>query len=171
MEITKSKGKLKWRASIYDITINTNKSLIGVSAEKIEEIKKKLEIFIRSVITSEKMPKLIYGAYTGKPAGEENFRNISVKSAIEANEHGRSFLHSHSIIRVEHRIPIKINITLIKNTFYKYMDETLTFEGKYLKPYINIKAVPDTAYNMENYVSGENRGESDFLRDSQSFSS
>ena len=37
------------------------------------------------------------------------------------------------------------------------MEDVLTFKGKYQKPYVNVKALPDTAYNLENYVKPENR--------------
>lgn len=147
------KGDLLWRASVYDITINTNKSTVNESSELIEKITNRLETYIKTVLNKNAVKLLI------QPIGGKSYKvkNISSNSAIEANMDGKALLHSHTIIRIEHEGKIKLNIAAVKTTCYKYMEEVLTIDGDFKKPYVNIKAISDTAFNMENYISSHHR--------------
>lgn len=156
------KGGLKWKAAVYDITINTNKSLVGTEPEKIESLKTALEIYIRTVFNKNDVHKILVDK-TGK-AKKTGLRNITVKSVIEANTHGLTFLHSHTILRVEYQDSVKVNADLVKKTVYKYFEKALTINGKFLKPYVHIKFMPDTAYNAENYITSENRN-AEFIKE------
>lgn len=157
------KGVLMWRASIFDVTINTNKSLVGATPEKIEELKNSLERYIRVVFDRDRLPSLFTNTKNEK-IPLDSVRNITVKSVIEANVHGRSFLHSHTIVRVEHKISVRLNLAVIKSTLYKFLEKSLTLDGEFKKPYVNVKVASDAAWNMENYVKSDNR-DAEFIKE------
>lgn len=163
MDIVTNKGKLKVRSSLYNITINTNKSLVS-NADNIPALKDMLKSFLLAISKPEKFEKfLIDMGPVGtprthyKPATSDIIESITINNTIEANVSGRAFLHSHTIVKVIHKSRVQINIDLLKKIFYRYSKSLLTVGGEYMKPYINVKATTDTEFNMVNYVKAENR--------------
>ena len=165
MELVTNKGKLRERSSIYDITINTNKSLnSNNSIEFISQLKDMLKSFLVAVTRDDKFKKFITDmGKVGtprteyKPASPDIIKKIDISNTLEANINGRGFLHSHTIVKILHTSRVQINMELFKKVFYRYSKDLLTIGGKYEMPYIHVKGVADTAFNMENYVKGENR--------------
>lgn len=158
-EFEGKKAKNKWRSSLYDITINLNKSLNtkSDSAKEIPIYKEKLKTFLISIMDKDRINKIFLNCgRVGTPKTEwklltkDHIKEIEVKNLIEANTQGLGFLHSHTFIKIIHDSRVCVNLDLLKKTFYKYAEPWLTG-----KPYINVQGRTDTAYNMENYLNAE----------------
>lgn len=158
--ITDRKPKNEYSGSIFLITINSNKSMNtrdpGI-LERIDEIEKCLKE-ISDVLFSEKnVMKLLCVPLENKQKENidpENVKSIKVNSQLEANREERGFVHLHTTINVVHKKKIQIDLNLLKRVVYRKMNDCLTFNGKFYKPYVNVRG-QKTAYSIEQYANTE----------------
>lgn len=157
----KNKTNNKWRKSLFLCTINTNKSFNCIdekTCERLPEIKAKLIKLLEDLFTKKNIIRLTYdlgpvGNKDKKSINPERIKDIEIKSQIETNYNGRGFIHSHTLIEIVHNTRVQLDLVAIKNIIYKFLEKSLTFNGKFNKPYINIRATRSSSFAIENYVS------------------
>lgn len=161
--IVPKKSKEKIRESIFRILINTNKSLNSKKLSvlhRLPEIKKKMIELLSSIFAQRNLIKILevgnYGNYDKRLAQTSDIISVSAHSQLESNLEGHGLLHSHTIIKVQHSTKILINIKLLKIITYKYLQEVLTFDGKFSKPFISVKGMKNDTFAVENYVKEGN---------------
>lgn len=157
--ITDKKKKAEYSGSIFLITINSNKSYnsrdIGTvnNLEEIENCFKELseKLFKNNAA---KLLVQVEGRGTDKkiiPLEKDDIKNIDSVSQLEVNKDGRGFIHMHTTLTVIHKKKIQINLELLKRVVYRKMEPCLTIDGKYYKPYVNVRG-KKSDYSILNYV-------------------
>lgn len=153
--------KNKLKQSDFLITINTNKTYQCCEKERIAkmpEIERVFRELVNSLFSQENVGHLVVGVRRNANGKNEQFRppigikSITAKTNIEANAEGLGFLHTHTYIRVVHSSKVQIDIGLIKKITYKILEPVLTFNGKFLKPYVNIQGTHSSAFSIDEYV-------------------
>lgn len=160
-ELNDKKKNNRLRQSLFLLTINTNKTFNCVDKCKLERlplIKQKLITLLEDLLSKKNILKLTLdlgpvGSNERKQINPDKVKNIEVRSQIEANLKGAGFLHSHSLIEITHDTRVQLDLLLMKNIIYKYLQKVLTFDGKFSKPYINLRATKSQEFAMQNYVS------------------
>ena len=162
--ITDKKKKIIWRESVFLITINTNKSFNSVnltSLEKMQDIKTCFENMNHKLFSENNIMKLLVRV-EGRGSERKQFdidrdliKSIKAQTSIEANLKMRGFLHSHTSINVIHKNKVQINLQLLKRVIYKSLEDCLTIDGEYKKPYVNVKAT-STNYELTHYTDSQN---------------
>jgi hypothetical protein len=157
----KKKAK-KVNTSLFLITINTNKSE-HCNDKCTQEAMPGLKIYFRKLAEFLFSEKNIPNLLKLKPKWPNNppvmvpksdIISIEAKTNIELNRAGRGFLHSHTYIRVKHKTKLQINITLLRQNVYQFLEKPLTFNGEFKHPYVHVDAVTgDVEKNLEEYVA------------------
>lgn len=158
----KIKGSKSLKGSDFIVTINTNKSFNDRSekyAARMPAIEEKFKGLIETLFSETNLPKLVQevtkeeGKTIRRKPQPGVVEQVKSKAVIESNETGSGFLHSHTYIHIKHRGKVQIDLMTIKNVTYAVMKDVLTFNGKFLKPYIQIKGVHSSATGLANYVN------------------
>jgi len=157
----KVKGAAALKGSDFIITINTNKSKFSANEEVIKrmpEIERKFGELVKNLFSESNLPKLVRevekidGKNVQKVPGPGKIVSVKAKTVIESTENGLGYLHAHTYIHIEHKTKVQIDLNLIKKVTYSVLKETLTFNGKFLKPFIGIKGVNSSSTSLKRYV-------------------
>ncbi len=165
--ITDEKEKSPWRGTIFNITINTQKSYNSkdpAALEMMPELKERFTLFLKSFFAENRLTACMVDLGRNGKKTEDGvavepaiIKQISAHTQIEANldKHIRGStgaLHSHTIINVVHSSRLRINIPLIKRVASKFLAKYLIKKnGEPGLVYVSATA-RNSAYNSENYV-------------------
>ncbi len=159
-ELIGKKEKTKKKRSVFDLTINTNKSLNtrnGTVLDRLPEIKECLKELGHNLMKQNNVEKLLIDMNEEKKS--PRILEYEASAQIESNTEGKGMLHMHIIYSITHETKIKFDLPLLKNVIYKYLEKCLTFsaagekrEGKFYKPYVNIRGRHDDGFSMREYV-------------------
>ena len=161
-EFVGKKKKQTKTCSVFDLTINTNKSLNSRDSktlERLPEIKECLKELGHKLLKQNLVEKFL----VDMPASLEAKKNVSPRilefesnAQIESNTEKYGMLHMHVIYSIVHETKIKFDLPLLKKVIYKFLEKCLTFDKKYFKPYIHIRGRKDDAFSMREYINNKN---------------
>lgn len=167
LNIVTNKPKSKERASMFLVTINTNKSYHGAeSYESLKSLEARFKDIAENLFSPQNSVHLLQDI--GRPGSRlaanpipasrsQNIKSIDSKVQIEANTDGRAFLHLHALIKVVHQTRVRVNLPLLKRIVYKRLDPEWDAKnnpsGGKFRPYINVRGMKNASFNLENYVN------------------
>lgn len=160
--ITDQKTVSEWRGTIFNITINTQKSYNSKDERILEmmpELKDKFTLFLKTFFAENRLTDcLVDLSRSGKkvedgvPVTKDHIKKISAHTQIEANLEGNGFLHSHTIINVIHNTRLYVNLGLIRRVGSTFLKKYLIKKNG--EPgWLYVSATGrNSAFNSENYV-------------------
>lgn len=157
-ELIGKKEKTKKKRSVFDLTINTNKSLNTRNSavlDRLPQIKECLKELGHNLMKLNNVEKLLIDM--NDPNSKPRILEFETSAQIESNTEGKGMLHMHIIYSITHETKIKFDLPLLKNIIYKYLEKCLSFpflesKAKFYKPYVNIRGRHDDGFSMREYV-------------------